>query len=526
MSDAAAAASRDAARREKKPKRQKSKRALKRQRNQEEYIRRLRAMTADERKAYLQRIGGKLPRGFSVDGAGSNEAGARPAKTRRKAGHRIFRENRRLRQAVEFEDIRYVCKNGLRCVVPYRHIYETYAKGRWEGRTIVEVFSSEFGTNPPSYYTEAISRGFITVNGQRVATDYVIRHNDVLTHITHKHEPPVSGVAITVAAVSDKVVVVNKPPSMPVHSCGAYTHNCVQHILKRERPDLGPLHAVHRLDRLTSGVLIFARDPQSAAEISQAIRDKAVQKFYVARVHGSLPSASEAAANLAALSYVSITADAVGAEEHRRGSSSLDSDKLRAFTLSCPLKCVDPRVGVHGCAADGKEAATHFELIATDGVSSVVRCRPISGRTHQIRLHLQLLGCPIANDPNYGPEDNASADGFSVMGFTSDRSGGGSESSASASDAVSVPAAVQPAPAARGQKTQQKPPGAGAPNAAAAELASLREICVYCNSGAVKAFTSTQLRHAGIWLHAYRYEGRGWRYEVALPDWASLETNA
>ena len=485
MSGAVAAASHNTARRKKKPKQQKSKRALKRQRNQEEYIQRLRAMTADEREAYLKRIGGKLPRGFTVDGTGGNEAGARLAKVRRKAGHRIFRENRRLRQDAEFKDIRYVCKDGLRFVVPYRHIYETYAKGRWEGRAIVEVFSSEFGSSPPSYYAEAISRGFITVNGQQVATDYVIRHNDLLTHITHKHEPPVSGAEIVIAAVSDTVVVVNKPPSMPVHSCGAYTHNCVQHILKRERPDLGPLHAVHRLDRLTSGVLIFARNPQYAAEISQEIRDKAVRKYYVARVHGSLPNASEAAARLASLSYTTVTPDAVLNEE---------MEQCRSFTLSCPVKCVDPKVGVHSCAADGKEATTHFELIQTDGVSSIVRCRPISGRTHQIRLHLQLLGCPIANDPNYGPGKSASAP-------DEDRCEGASSLSIST-----------------------KSPGAGSPDDATAELASLRELCVFCNSGASVAFTSTQLRHAGIWLHAYCYEGNGWQYKVALPDWVSLGT--
>ena len=56
-----------------------------------------------------------------------------------------------------------------------------------------------------------------------------------------------------------------------------------------------------------------------------------------------------------------------------------------------------------------------------------------------------------------------------------------------------------------------------------AQLDKITSICTFCNSGAKEAFTSTQLRHSGIWLHAYKYEGKGWSHSVPLPPWTRLK---
>eukprot|EP00126_Sphaerothecum_destruens_P010048 Sdes_comp20668_c1_seq1m16014 len=88
--------------------------------------------------------------------------------------------------------------------------------------------------------------------------------------------------------MDDSVVVVDKPSSIPVHPCGRYRHNSILFMLKREH-GFKDLHVVHRLDRLTSGVLIFARTPQAARALELQIRGRMVQKEYICRVRGEFP---------------------------------------------------------------------------------------------------------------------------------------------------------------------------------------------------------------------------------------------
>ena len=81
----------------------------------------------------------------------------------------------------------------LRHVRPYVHTYRTIAKGRWLGRSLLEVHTSEFCAHPPAYYAAAIAQGIITVNGNLVGAHYAVRNGDVIEHFQHRHEPPVRG---------------------------------------------------------------------------------------------------------------------------------------------------------------------------------------------------------------------------------------------------------------------------------------------------------------------------------------------
>lgn len=89
----------------------------------------------------------------------------------------------------------------------------TYAKGRWLGRSLLDVFVAEFAAHPPSYYAAAIAQGRITVNGAAVEASYLVRNGDALMHRTHRHEPPVMGCAEgeleIVADTSDLLVLEN-----------------------------------------------------------------------------------------------------------------------------------------------------------------------------------------------------------------------------------------------------------------------------------------------------------------------------
>ena len=126
------------------------------------------------------------------------------------------------------------------------------------------------------------------VNNEPCSIDYVVQNNDFISHKVHRHELPVTGQRVRVIHEDDEVVVVDKPPSIPVHPCGRYRHNSILFILAKEE-GFKSLHTVHRLDRLTSGLLMFGRNPRKAREMEQQIRNRLVLKEYVCRVDGEFP---------------------------------------------------------------------------------------------------------------------------------------------------------------------------------------------------------------------------------------------
>lgn len=99
--------------------------------------------------------------------------------------------------------------------------------------------------------------------------------NDFLRNRVHRHEPPVTAEPVRLLAENEDVVVVDKPSSIPVHPCGRFRHNTVIFILGKEH-QLKELHPLHRLDRLTSGVLMFAKTAAVSERIHEQVRDRQV----------------------------------------------------------------------------------------------------------------------------------------------------------------------------------------------------------------------------------------------------------
>jgi len=270
-----------------------------------------------------------------------------------------------------FNETSYYFENGLRKVYPYYFTFTTYTKGRWVGKTLLEVFGNEFRAHSADEYKQFIEKGLLTVNNERVTSDFVLKHNDMVANIVHRHEVPVTNDKIDIIHIDKDIVVINKPPSIPVHPCGRYRHNTIIFVLAKEY-NLKDLKTIHRLDRLTSGVLMFGRTQNKTRILEAQIRDRKVKKQYVCRVEGKFPESIEC-------------------EE--------------------PIEVICYKIGVCKVSSKGKSCRTLFELIGYNEKinTSVVLCIPYSGRMHQIRVHLQYLGYPIKNDPLYndtifGPE--------------------------------------------------------------------------------------------------------------------------
>uniref|UniRef100_A0A182XN27 Pseudouridine synthase RsuA/RluA-like domain-containing protein n=1 Tax=Anopheles quadriannulatus TaxID=34691 RepID=A0A182XN27_ANOQN len=117
-----------------------------------------------------------------------------------------------------YHETSYYIENGLRKVYPYYFTFTTFTKGRWVGEKILDVFAREFRAHPAEEYERCIKAGTLTVNYEKVPTDYRLKHNDLLANIVHRHEVPVTSQPITIVHMDDDIVVVNKPASIPIRT--------------------------------------------------------------------------------------------------------------------------------------------------------------------------------------------------------------------------------------------------------------------------------------------------------------------
>jgi 23S rRNA-/tRNA-specific pseudouridylate synthase len=373
----------------------------------------------------------------------------------------------------------------VRWIQPYFYTFTTHAKARWVGRTVLDIYTTEFGSYPRDYYEAAIRQGRIQVCNATVDPSYIIQNQDVLSHTVHRHEPAVTVTSkapphVTILADTDSLVAVDKPGTLPVHPCGGYHQNS---LIKLLEPVYGKLYNVNRLDRLTSGLVILAKTSSGALEWTKAIKARdACEKLYLARVKGlfplnlphSIPLLSDSERKFpvhgewdvdgscleldaltlrlqhahgywmsahstngfvntvdTATNSTNTSQERTALEDFASRSSPVhsylkatdisESDEKHAVRdvtwlhLCCPVRVEQPKHGICKCgtftdlddakySATVKSAQTSFALVHYDVLtdSSILLCRPLTGRTHQIRLHLEYMQHPIANDPNYG----------------------------------------------------------------------------------------------------------------------------
>ncbi|CAL1711603.1 unnamed protein product [Somion occarium] len=252
---------------------------------------------------------------------------------------------------------------SLRKVAPYWYPYTTMAKERWLGREILEVVSTEFRDRSMEYYRYALESGVTTINGKVAKPDTIVRNGDRIENVVHRHEPPVTSkpVKIIHRDKEREFIVIDKPGSIPVHAAGRYHKNSLIEVL-REEYGIKKAYFVNRLDRLTSGLMIVPLSSTCANRLAVEFAAGDVKKEYLARVLGEFPE------------------EEVTCEE--------------------PLLTIDRQQGLNIVHPEGKTVFKRLHYDANTD-TSVVHCRPFTGRSHQLRVHLQFLGHPIANDPVY-----------------------------------------------------------------------------------------------------------------------------
>ncbi|CAK7898849.1 bifunctional protein Rib2p [[Candida] anglica] len=374
----------------------------------------------------------------------------------------------------EAEGASYVIDGPLRRVNAYYFTYLTYCKLRWRDRKLVDLFTEEFRDRDADFYRKTIAEGQIMLNRKPGNLESVVRNGDLISHRCHRHEPPVSSRPIKIVHEDDKIIAIDKPSGIPVHPTGRYRYNTITKVFQHEFGMV--VHPCNRLDRLTSGLMFLGKSAKGTDEFVQQIRDRTVKKEYLARCVGKFP---------------------LGEEKPVSESGESVSDGIKIL-VDKPLRTVAPKVGLNRVdEVNGKEAATEFQRVSYDPETntSIVKCRPLTGRTHQIRVHLQYLGHPIANDPIYSSEY--------VWGPELGKNGAG--------DDVEIEAKLDSVGKTRSASTWIHKEADGE---ALAE--SQCEIC------GTDLYTDPGPNDLDLWLHAYKYEAAdlSWSYRTEYPEWA------
>ena len=244
------------------------------------------------------------------------------------------------------------------------------------GQRVDNFLHRELPGVPRSRVYRLLRRGEVRVNGGRVRADYRLEAGDEvrIPPVRLRAEgaaPPADRAAAMLDHVlyeDKRLLVVDKPAGFAVHGGSGISHGVIE-LLRAARPDLRDLSLAHRLDRETSGCLVIAKKRSALRALHEKFRQGVVEKNYLALVVGDWQLGEQ-------------VIDKPLLVTHRKGGE-------RHVIVS----------------ADGKPAQTRVRLSRRYDAYSLVQCSPLTGRTHQIRVHLQDAGFPIAGDERYGDED-------------------------------------------------------------------------------------------------------------------------
>eukprot|EP00792_Barthelona_sp_PAP020_P003741 TRINITY_DN1614_c0_g1_i1.p1 TRINITY_DN1614_c0_g1~~TRINITY_DN1614_c0_g1_i1.p1 ORF type:complete len:412 (-),score=92.01 TRINITY_DN1614_c0_g1_i1:227-1462(-) len=284
-------------------------------------------------------------------------------------------------------------KDGCQYTRPYYFQYRSNVKGRWVDKTVLQVLCEEFGERNRDYFVEHIESQDVLINNKPTTVDTRMKLGMQMVHRVLKREIPVlAKEKPIVLGMFENVVAFYKPASYPCHAVGRYFKNTLAgwyELRATKIPSMPRPFFINRLDKVTSGVILCAKDGKTADDYRIKFRDKGMAKLYLALVAGEFPEGIQ-----------------------------FNDGNLKSFNDPKKPCVVDP---------SGKESITLFERVASfdtkdfdnfdpcssglvaSGVESndlpekisLVKCWPLTGRMHQIRLHLKDLGFPIANDSLY-----------------------------------------------------------------------------------------------------------------------------
>lgn len=219
----------------------------------------------------------------------------------------------------------------------------------------------------------------VLINGKKTSSNYILKPVDLIEVIGDLEEVidiVAEDIPLDVLYEDDDLLIVNKRSGMVVHpAVGNYSKTLVNALMYRFSLSSGssPIRPgiVHRIDKDTSGLLVVAKNDWAHEKLSEMIKEKKVERTYIALVDGIIPHET-------------------GTIDAPIGRDPINRQKMMVTDINA------------------KDSVTHFKVLHRYKDKTLIECKLETGRTHQIRVHMQYIGYPIYNDPVYGKRKNAS----------------------------------------------------------------------------------------------------------------------
>ena len=260
--------------------------------------------------------------------------------------------------------------NPLPGAEPYNNVRPVNVSLKFDRQKCLDMFLKLHGHVEDGYWEREFELGRIAYKGEPMPPDAIVRSGNRIEHLLPQTTEPEVSTKVDFLFEDDAIVVLSKPAPLPMHPGGRFNRNTLNYFLNLVYDDC-QLRITHRLDANTTGVVVYAKKGSFANALLPQFKNGSVEKVYLALVEGE------------------------PMEDHFSCDASIGKEPDRA--------------GTRLVESDGDEALTDFEVLERRDGQTLLLCRPKTGRTNQIRIHLSHLGLPIVGDPAYGSDAVRSA---------------------------------------------------------------------------------------------------------------------
>jgi len=248
-------------------------------------------------------------------------------------------------------------------------IYREQVKPANAGQTLVAYYTQRYQHSSELEWRSRIAAGQVWVDGQVATAETKLRAGQALTYHREPWEEPEVPLAFEVLYEDGDLLIIAKPAGLPVLPGGGFLEHTLLWQLQLQYPEETPV-PIHRLGRGTSGLMLMARSPRAKSNLSQQMRDRKICKTYRALVQNPPDTA-------AMLPDRFTVAQAIGKVPH-------------------------PVLGyIYGATDAGQFSQSDCQVLQRNAQTTLLEVVILTGRPHQIRIHLAFMGCPLVGDPLY-----------------------------------------------------------------------------------------------------------------------------